>query len=154
MLFLLFQIGPDRYALDIHSVAEILPLVQIAPMPSVPISVVGVFNYRGTPIPVVDLSQLLLQRAALKRFNTRLVIVHYQDQGGAGHLLGLIAERATETVRHDPGDFAVSGLDGQAARHVGPIVMDETGIIQRMEVHQLIPASLRELLFQPAPGLP
>ena len=33
MLFLLFQLGEDRYALDTGRVIEVLPLVAITPIP-------------------------------------------------------------------------------------------------------------------------
>lgn len=153
MLFLLFQIGPNRYAMDIQQVAEVLPVVQITPMPHLPAVVAGVFNYHGTPVPVIDLSQLLLQRPALKRFNTRLVVVRHLDESGVPHLLGLIAERATETVRRDPSDFTASGVDNLAAPHLGPLATEASGFVQRTELRQLLPSSVRDLLFR-APLVP
>ena len=151
MLYLLFQLGEDRYALDIHQIVEVLPVVQITPIPNLPAAVAGVFNFRGAPVPAIDLSQLMLQRPALKRFNTRLVVVHYPDEGGASRLLGLVAERATETVRRDPGDFAASGVDVQTARALGPLAIDSRGFIQRAEMQNLLPASVRDLLFRTPP---
>jgi chemotaxis-related protein WspB len=56
MLFLLFQLGEERYALDTSHVAEVLPLVAITPIPQAPTGVAGLFNYRGAPVPAIDLS--------------------------------------------------------------------------------------------------
>ena len=47
MLFLVFQLGQDRYALDTGTVAEVLPLVEITPIPLAPAGMAGLFNYRG-----------------------------------------------------------------------------------------------------------
>src|SRR5580704_372498 len=110
MLLLLFQLGQDRYALDTSRVAEVLPLVGITRIPQAPAGVAGVFNYRGEPVPVIDLSQLTIGRPAQSRLNTRIVLVHYPDGNGGTHLLGLIAERVTETVRRDRADFVASGV--------------------------------------------
>ena len=55
MLFLTFQLGVDRYALDAKRVAEVLPLVDIKQIPHAPAGVAGVFNYRGTPVPVIGI---------------------------------------------------------------------------------------------------
>ena len=92
----------------------------------------GLFNYRGAPVPVIDLSQLTLGRPAARRLSTRIVLVHYPDESGGTHLLGLIAERATQTVRHEPSDFvrvrrhqrrrAVSGPGGH--RRARPAAVD------------------------------
>lgn len=109
MLFVLFQLGQNRYALDARQVAEVLPLVVVTQIPQAPAAVAGVFNYRGAPVPAIDLSQLTLGRPVRRRLNTRIVLVHYPDVGGAMRLLGLIAERATETLRREPADFTASG---------------------------------------------
>ena len=107
MLFLLFQLGQDRYALDAGQVTEVLPLVEIKQVPQAPPGVAGVFDFRGAPVPVIDLSQLALGRPAQRRLSTRLIVVHHRDEGGEQRLLGLIAEMATETV---PGSGRLSRL--------------------------------------------
>jgi len=48
MLFLQFQLGKDRYALDASVVVEVLPLLGIKRIPHAPDAVVGAFNYRGS----------------------------------------------------------------------------------------------------------
>src|SRR3982074_2397318 len=100
MLFLLFELGRDRYALDVLQIAEVLPLVDITRLLQAPPAVAGIFNYRGAPVPGIDVSHLTLGRPAERRLSTRIVLVHYHDADGQTRLLGLIAERATQTVRH------------------------------------------------------
>lgn len=148
MLFLLFQVGGERYALDAGQVAEVLPLVNIRRIPQSAPGVAGVITYRGAPVPVIDLSELTLGRAAPARLSTRIVLVRYPGEGGAPRLLGLIAERATETLRRDPADFVAHGVTSTAAPYLGPMATDARGLIQRIEVSQLLPATLRESLFR------
>src|SRR5215210_1359987 len=105
MLFLLFQLGDQRFAMDIKQVAEVLPLVEITALPQAPDGVAGVFQYRGAPVPAIDLSQLTLGQPAPHPLNTRILLVRYPDEAGDTHLLGLIAEKATETARRDRSDF-------------------------------------------------
>jgi chemotaxis-related protein WspB len=147
MLFLLFQLGENRYALDARQVAEVLPLVQITELPQAPFGVAGVFNYRGAPVPVMDLSRLAFDRPARRHLSTRIILVHYPDDGVRKHLLGLIAEKATETVRREPADFVPSGISNDAASYLGPVAMDKRGLVQRIEVIKLLPVSIRQLLF-------
>ena len=148
MLFILFQLGRDRYALDATQVAEVLPLVQVKELPGAPAGVAGLFTYRGVPVPVLDLSALALGRPAHARLSTRLLLVHYPDPSGVKRLLGLIAEKATETLRRDPSDFTASGVRSDGAPYLGPVVPDARGMIQWIEVEKLLPASVREVLFQ------
>ncbi len=147
MLFLLFHLGQDRYLLEAQQVTEILPLVEIMEIPQAPPGVVGVFNYRGTLVPVFDLSQMVLGRPAVRRLHTRIILVKHADQSGAASLLGLIVEKVTDTRRIQSADFSAPGV---SAPHLGPVITDRHGLAQRIEVQQLLPASVLELLHQPA----
>jgi chemotaxis-related protein WspB len=149
MLFLLMQLDGARYALDILQVAEVLPLVQLRPVPRAPLGVAGMIDYGGVPVPVVDLTQLLAGRAAERRLSTRLVIVRYET-GGRGELLGLVAERATETMRRDPGDFRDSGLRPDTPPRLGPVVLDAAGPVHRIDVRDLLSTELAGALFPAA----
>src|SRR5690242_18803894 len=123
MLFLLFQLGNDRYALKASDVVEIVPLVALKELPQAPKGVAGLFNYRGQPIPAIDLCHLTVGHSASERLSTRIIIINYPDQNGKNHLVGLIAENATETLRKDPEQFADSGLRLNQAPYLGPVLM-------------------------------
>jgi chemotaxis-related protein WspB len=148
VLFLLFELGQDRYALDVRQVAEVLPLVDLKQVPQAPPSVAGILNYRGEPVPVIDVSQLMLGRRAQRRLSTRVVLVQYPDADGQPRLLGLIAERATQTVRREETDFVASGVTNERASYLGPVAPDTRGLLQRLDVRTLLPTSVRDMLFQ------
>ncbi len=151
MLFLLFQLGQDRYALDVGQVAEVLPLVSLKRIPQAPPAVAGVFDFRGEPVPVIDLSQTALGRPAQPRLSTRIILAHYPDGDGGKRLLGLMAEKVTETLRRDPADFVDAGVDNDATPYLGPVATDARGMIQWIEVDSLLTPAVRDLLFkQPA----
>jgi chemotaxis-related protein WspB len=148
MLFLIFELGNDRYALDVRQIAEVLPLVSFKQVPRAPQAMNGLFNYRGAPVPVIDLSQLTLGRPSARRLSTRLVLVHYPDHTGQTHLLGLVAERATQTARHEASDFVASGVTNTGAPYLGPVVTDARGLLQWIDVRTLLPPSFRDMLFK------
>jgi chemotaxis-related protein WspB len=148
MLFLLFRLGDDRYALDTLQIAEILPLVGVKRIPLAPTGVAGVIDYHGAPAPLIDLSQLALGRPARQRLGTRIILVNYPDQEGATQLLGLLAERATEIIRRDPADFVASGVGNDAAPYLGPVAADAQGLVQWIQVDKLLPPSVRDRLFK------
>lgn len=154
MLFLLFQLGSERYALDAGQVVAVLPRLGVKAIPHAPSSVAGLCQYRGGPVPVIDLSELALGRPSANRLSTRIVLVQYPHPGpdpvGGPHLLGLLAERATETLRRDPEDFVAPGVSVDAASYLGRVTADARGLIQRIEVQRLLPPSLRALLFDEA----
>jgi chemotaxis-related protein WspB len=149
MLFLIFQVGKDRFALEAGQVAEVVPLVNLTSLPKAVMGVAGLFNYRGAPVPVIDLCRMFFGQASPLRMSTRIMLVHYRSTPGGTHLLGLMAERVTETLRLDPTAFVPSGVEVKDAPYLGPVVRDSRGLIQRVEINRLLPAALQEVLFQP-----
>jgi len=147
MLFLLFQLGEERYALQANRVVEVLPLLELRPLPQAPKGVAGIFNYHGRPVPAVDLCALTLGQPASERFSTRIILVNYPDDRGTNHLLGLIAERATEMLRKDVGEFLDSGVKLSEAPYLGPILMDNKSPVQWIYEQRLLPEPVRNLLF-------
>src|SRR5690349_12976794 len=130
MLFLLFQLGKDRYALKALRIVEVLSLVELKRLPQAPKGVAGIFNYHGQPVPVIDMSELTLGCSAAERLSTRLILVHHPDSHGRNRLLGIIAEHVTQTVRLESHQFRDTGVQIGAAPYLGPVLMDALGPIQ------------------------
>jgi chemotaxis-related protein WspB len=147
MLFLLFQLGPERYALEAKRVVEVVPLLCLQRLPQAPSGVAGVFNYRGQPVPAVDLSQLTLGKPAKECLSTRIIIVNYPDRAGRSHLLGLIAEHATETFRAEVSDFVEHGMR-VGAPYLVPVFVGPKGPIQWVREQRLLSEPVRDSLFR------
>lgn len=158
MLFLVFELDRDRYALDAADIVEVQTLTATKAIPGAPAWVAGVIERHGEPVPVIDLAQLALGRPSQYWRSTRLVFVHYRDTRDRDdadtppRLLGLIVERATQTRRIEREHFADSGIATPHARWLGPVASDESGLIQWIDVQQMLDDDVKALLFpQPQP---
>jgi len=150
MIFLVFKIGKDRYAMEAARVVEVLPKVRLKAIPQSPPSIAGVLDYHGSPVPVVDLSAVATGTSARDSLSTRLVVIHYPTPAGEECLLGLVVEMGTETVRFQNDDFQAPGVSTPEARYLGPVASDARGMIQRVEIEHLLPAEVRGRLWQQA----
>lgn len=150
MLLLQFQAGKERYGMDVSRVIEVIPMVVFRPLPHADPAVAGLFNYRGTMVPVIDLTTLLAGDASRPLFSTRVILVHYPGRDGEDHTLGLLAERVTETVFCAEEDFQTTGISIDAAPYISDLLIHADGMIQRVEIEQLLPPNLKEALFRPA----
>jgi chemotaxis-related protein WspB len=153
MLYLLFEIGSDRYCLDASCVVEVTPLVSFKKLPHAPAYVAGLINYRGTVAPVIDLSALLGNNPSRPLFSTRIILVDFAGADGGHHVLGLLAEKVTETITAREEEFQPPGIAVEGARFLGRVVSDERGMIQRVETEEILPASVQEYLFAPGGGI-
>ena len=171
MLFLLFELDGERYALDAAQIVEVRALAPVKSIPGAPPWIAGAIDQRGEPVPVIDVAQLALGRAARRLRSTRLVVVRYRrhdaqpgargdsdsDSDGNGNgerMLGLIVEHATQTCRIDPARFADSGIATPHARWLGPVAGDASGFVQWVDVRRMLDDDARALLFPPAQPLP
>ena len=111
MLYVLFQLGKDRYALEASRVVEVVPLLTMNPIPQAPIGVAGMIVYRGQAIPAVDLCQLTLGHPARERLSTRIIIVEAggreEETGGSGSGQPLRRRQMAGVLRQDQYGAAV-----------------------------------------------
>jgi chemotaxis-related protein WspB len=147
MLFLLFQIGKERYCLDVSRVVEVVPMVRFESIPHAPPYVAGLFNYRGAVVPVIDLAALLRDEPCRPLLSTRIILVDYAGSHRERHTLGLLAERVTETVSCREEEFRPSGIEVEGSRFLGDVIFTDDGMIQRVEVVMMLPESVQAYLF-------
>jgi chemotaxis-related protein WspB len=148
MLFILLQIGRDRYALSASSIIEVLPLMNLKRVPCPPSGVAGVLNYRGSPVPVIDLNEMTLGEPAARRLSTRIILVMYPLEDQPPRALGLIAEHATNMIHRSIQDFIETGVESDGARYLGRVTNDPGGLIQWIEVERLLTPEVRDALFR------
>lgn len=152
-LFLLFELDGERYALDTAVIDEVLPLATAKAVPGAPDWIAGLLMRDGAPVPVIDVPMLALGRPARALRSTRLVIVRYRvGAGGAARerVVGLVVERATQTMRIDRGAFRASGIATPRTRWLGAVANTPDGIVQQVAVHDMIDAVARLHLFDDA----
>ena len=147
MLMLLLSTGNDRYALHTQDVIEVVPQVEMRTLPRAPGYVVGLLNYRALMVPVVDVCSLMHGSPCQPRLSTRIVLVNYPVADGAKHVLGLLAESVTDTVRVDERDLVPANIEIEQAPYLGKVFVVEGEMIQCLRVEPLIPQELRHSLF-------
>ncbi|MBS7543467.1 chemotaxis protein CheW [Ancylobacter oerskovii] len=150
MLFLMFRIGRDRYVLDVEQVEQVLPLMAAKSLPGAPPGMAGLINYRGEPVPLIDLSQLATGRPAAPVMSTRIILVRYPAPGEGAHRLALCAEQVIDTVQRDPDAFVATGVEAGMPDWLGPVAADAGGFVQWVRAPALLTDEIRAILFHPA----
>jgi chemotaxis-related protein WspB len=147
MLMLLFYVGEERYAIAAKSVVEVVPMVSLKKVYNAPEYVAGLFNYRGHIVPVIDVCQLIQNQECQLHLSTRIIILNYlvsqekSKKTETTRLLGMMAERVTETTNRSESDLIPPTVSLEKASYFGGIITDERGMIQCLRVENLLPAS-------------
>jgi chemotaxis-related protein WspB len=147
MLMLLFYVGPDRYALTCSQVVEVIPLVELRKLYHAPEYMAGLFNYRGSIVPVLDLSHLIQGSSSRHCLSTRIILVNYQQPNQNSRLVGLMAERVTDTVDVLESQFKDGGIHLENAAYLGQIIMDPEGTIQQLRLDSLLSKQAQAFLL-------
>ncbi|MDM8515369.1 chemotaxis protein CheW [Desulfobacterales bacterium HSG16] len=137
MLVLLFYIKDVMYTVKCDRVREIAPIVNLKDVPHSPEYFAGYFNYRGTIVPVIDLCRLIRGSLCRIRLSSRIILVDYKNEGGKSNILGLLAERVTETVMKPDNAFVQPSIRSEDAPFLGGIVMEQGEMIQYIDLDLL-----------------
>lgn len=94
---LAFETAGQRYALPVENVVQIIEMVTITPLPAAPHIVVGVINFHGQVIPVVDMRRRL--QAPPQPYSLRTPIVVGELHG---HKVGLVVDAVSGVLQLNP----------------------------------------------------
>lgn len=148
MIIISFSIDNERYGVLAANVIEIIPIIKPKPVPMTEKFVRGLINYRGKPVPVIDMCQLFSGRPCANMLSTRIILTRLD--GDDNCLLGIITEMATETLERDAGEIIATNLQVKNAPFLGGILHDEDGMIQILDIDKLLEKKARETLFRTA----
>jgi chemotaxis-related protein WspB len=152
---LVTTIGARRFALDLAEISEVLPMVSHHATGGGPAWLLGLFNLRGSMIPLVDLSVIVDGTATTPTLGSRIVVLRLEADlfeaalsDGPANRVGLLVPEIYGPFSRDfaqggahPG-FAFAGTS-----HLGPTIADEAGFLQLLRCRRILEgdASLREL---------
>ena len=89
-----FVIGDEEYAVPILSIQEIIKPFPWTRVPQVPKYVLGVFNLRGSVIPLIDLRTKFGLQTKKQSDDTRFIVMRHGDD-----VAGFVIDRLTMAIR-------------------------------------------------------
>lgn len=146
MLFLQFYINEDRYVIDTRHIISVIPLLKMHKSASFSGEasryLCGYIHYQDKTVPVVDLSKLIAGKKSKPYLSTRIVLINYVTDDNRQELLGFLVEKATEVIKLDEKDFSRGFVNtvikNDSAPYLGPIAKNSDGLVQQLNINQLI----------------
>ena len=146
MLYLLLNAGADTYALATTGVVAVVPLTALKAAPGAGAAVLGILNFHGQPVPVVDCGVLLANRPSALQYSTR-IILHRVELGGCERLLGLVGEDVTRVKAFADSEFVEPGARAAEFPCVGRVAAYDGRWIQRLHPDSILTAEIWETLI-------
>lgn len=144
---LLFYVGNEQYALDCDYIIEIFPKVKLKKLSHLPDYVAGLMNYAGTPVPVIDVAQLIENHPSSSAMHTRIVLLNQSPREDETNMLALICEKVTATIDVEKSQFIDSGIKVKELPFLGGIYSHGEKSIQYFNVKELF-KSLKGIVIE------
>ena len=129
-----FVIGEEEYAVPILTIQEIIKPIAWTRVPQTPGYILGVFNLRGSVIPLIDLRTKFGLRSINHTDDTRFIVIRHEDE-----VAGFVIDRLTEAIRLSKsaiGPAPETTLDGESM--IEGVGKQEDRIITILKVHKLL----------------
>jgi len=89
-----FVVGEEEFSVPILSIQEIIKPIEWTRVPQTPNYILGVFNLRGSVIPLIDLRMKFSLPAQKHTEFTRFIVIRHEDE-----VAGFVIDRLTEAIR-------------------------------------------------------
>jgi purine-binding chemotaxis protein CheW len=122
---LTFSVAGESYAVDVLHVREVVEVMPITRVPSLPAAVRGVVNLRGAVVPVVDLG-VRLGGAPLALTKRSCIVVIEVDRAGEPMIVGLLVDAVDQVIELGPDSLEPVPPFGTRA---GPDVLDGMAVL-------------------------
>src|SRR5688572_6125968 len=100
MHVVIWTLDDQRYAIASAAVVEVIPVVQSRPVTGSEPLLLGLFDYRGELLPLLDSARLLERDAGDYRMSSRILVLQLESpEGDRQRRLGLLVERVLGTER-------------------------------------------------------
>ena len=103
--FLTFQLGQERYGIDILNIKEIIEYGNLTPVPMMPEFIAGVINLRGSVVPVINLALRFGEEATQLSKRTSIIILESKQEAD-GTEIGIMVDLVNEVLDIDADDIA------------------------------------------------
>ncbi|MFN8453561.1 MAG: chemotaxis protein CheW [Anaerolineae bacterium] len=125
---LVFQLGQERYGIDVQHVREIYPRQPLTPVPRTPDFVAGIFSARGRILSVVNLKQFLGLPSAQSRESDQDKIIVVANTNSTTDMaqmeVGFLVDEVTDLVTIFEDEVGLSLATHTGANYVRGITAD------------------------------
>ena len=129
-----FQLGGEKYALDINFAREIVEMMPITPIPRSPPYLRGVMNLRGEITNIITINSMLGLSESSGERGRKIIVLSSEATGGEN--IGIVVDEVHSVIQILESDVEHlgGGLSGQASGHIkGIIKTTGKGVIEKKE---------------------
>lgn len=127
--YIVFKLNEGEFGINIMNIREIIPYKESISVPDTPDHIKGIFNHRGSVIPVIDLKKRLNLGSFEEKDASRIIVITLD-----GRDIGFLVDEASQTIVLEKEDIDeapdfVDGIDKEYIVGVGKLENDRLLIL-------------------------
>jgi len=141
-----FNLGTDRFAIDIQNIKEIVEYTRIRPLPNSPPHIKGIIDLRGEITTIIDLALFMNQASKTSEEKKRIIILDIIEKN---HKLGFLVDDVHSVLAIDQNlvDYSVhQGYDD--AGHIQGIIKKRYDEGQNSQTDLIIWLNIEQILLE------
>jgi purine-binding chemotaxis protein CheW len=129
-----FIVGEEEFAIPILSIQEIIKPISCTRVPQIPSYILGVFNLRGSVIPLIDLRARFGLTMQKHTEETRFIVMK-----SGNDVAGFVIDRLTEAIRMPKRDIGPAPETvSEAETMIDGVGKQSDRIVTILKVHKLL----------------
>jgi chemotaxis-related protein WspB len=147
MLAVVWEVGEERFTIDASQVVEVVPVVSLHRAAGLPDWMLGLGDYHGRLIPILDGAKLVEVPASPPRLGARVLVIAV-DACGSRRVVGLQVSAVQGVASIDLNDAAGHrGFASADAPHLAEVVRIGDRTARRVVLDRFLAGVRGELLF-------
>lgn len=145
-----FELGGERYALDINLAREIVEMMPITPIPRAPPYISGVINLRGEITNIMNLNTLLGLSGREIRENQKIIVL--VPEAASGNNIGIIVDDVSSVRQVPEADIEKigNGISQEFSQFVKGIIKISADDTEKKKKDLVIWLDMEKVLADPA----
>lgn len=152
MSLLVFSLSGQPCGLPLSCIERVVRVVEIAPLPKAPEIVMGLINFRGLPVPVLDIRKLFGMPEGEITLDTQIIIARTKKRPVA-----LLVDYATGVAAYGAEDATASEQIFPDIGYLGGVAKLKDGIVYIYDLDRFLTLEEEAVidgLLHPEAGLP
>lgn len=140
---LIFRIEEQNFAISLEVVAVVINIVEICELPHAPEYILGIINYYGEVLPVIDLRFIFQQKSRDIELSDKLIVVKFSEQP-----ICLWVDQIGEIIDFKPDMIKESNNFFMEMNYIDGIFMLENDIVFLQNVENFFTKEVMEKLHE------
>ena len=137
--YLTYKVGKETFATEVDSIKSVIEYSELSQAPELPSYVIGLLNYNGEALPVVDSRIKLGFKSSDENENTFIIVFDIINEGTT-YKAGLLVDEVTEVVEIKNADIKPAPSIGKlyTTRYINGVYLSGESLIMLLDVKKLI----------------